>query len=100
MHRAMIVFICAAAVMLGAFRYAGWYADNSAMPRYCANPLKNIKIVRKILTEEDPVGDDAKRAYVVAAKLVFLVPQTDGEDVDTYILRLQNEISQRCGQRL
>lgn len=99
MRRLVLVFATAAAVMLGAFRFAGWYADNAALPRYCGDPEKAIEITRKILTEENPVGDRKKRDFIVAAKLLFLVPQEEGEETRTYLARLSGEISARCGRR-
>ena len=69
------------------------------MPRYCENPSETMGLVERILTEDEPSGDEARRPYIVAAKLVFLVPQGDGESVADYLSRLEVEITERCGAR-
>lgn len=96
MKKIVVVFLLAGGVMLGSFRFAGWYADNSALPRYCKDPGAAIARVRDILSSETPIGDRKRRPYLVAAKLIFLVPQQDGEGIDAYLNRLSGEINQRC----
>ena len=83
--------------MLFIFNSADWYASNAALPRYCSNPTKSVEIVREILTSETPGEGRKRRPYIVAAKLIFLVPQQEGEAMDTYMLRLRTRISQSCG---
>lgn len=98
MKRLMIVFVLAAVGMVLVFRFAGWYAHNSALPRFCEDPRATVGYVGKILVRDKPVGEDARRPYIIAAKLIFLVPQQDGETQGAYLLRLQDKISQTCGQ--
>jgi len=93
----LTVFFLAGLVMLGAFRFAGWYADNSAIPRYCADPRATIGYVREILTSDTPAGDRKRRPYLVAAKLIFLVPRQDGEAEQDYLDRLLVRITETCG---
>lgn len=83
--------------MLFIFSSADWYATNAAMPRYCEDPRETLNIVEEILTSETPSAGKEKRPYIVAAKLVFLVPQIDGEILEDYISRLQTQISKACG---
>ncbi len=97
MRRILIVFGLTAATMLFIFHSADWYATNSALPRYCNNPDETVAIVRKILTSDTPVENQKKRPFIIAAKLIFLVPQEDGETVEQYIPRLRNRISETCG---
>lgn len=97
MRRIIIVFALTAGVMLFIFSSADWYANNAAMPRYCAKPDATIGYVYEILTTENPTEGKEKRPYVVAAKLIFLVPQEEGESVDNYMLRLRVRISEICG---
>jgi hypothetical protein len=96
MNRIIIVFSITAAVMLFIFNSADWYATNAALPRYCEDPVQTVEIVREILTSPTPSEGEEKRPYIVAAKLIFLVPQTDGEPVDDYLYRLRRRISEIC----
>jgi hypothetical protein len=97
MRRIVIVFALTAMVMLFIFNSADWYARNSALPRYCANPGQTVEIVREILTSDTPGDGKKRRPYIVAAKLIFLVPQQEDEALDAYMARLRQQISQACG---
>ena len=97
MHRVLIVFALTTAVMLFIFNSADWYADNAALPRYCDDPARAVQIVQEILTSPTPGEGEKRRPYIIAAKLIFLVPQGQGESMPDYILRLRDKISQSCG---
>lgn len=97
MRRILIVFALATGVMLFVFNSADWYASNAALPRYCENPQKTVMIVEEILTSETPGQGRKRRPYIVAAKLIFLVPQEEGETLPDYLQRLRTTISQSCG---
>ena len=60
MQRILIVFALTAAIMLFIFNSADWYANNSALPRYCENPQQSVEIVREILTTDNP-GEGKQR---------------------------------------
>lgn len=94
--RVAIVIGVAGLVMMGVFRIAGWYADTAALPRYCEDPRGALQRVGRILTESAPAGSEKRRPYIVAAKLIFLVPQEDEEKTPDYLERLNHEISARC----
>jgi len=97
MRRILVVFALTALVMLFIFNSADWYARNAALPRYCDNPTQSVEIVREILTSGTPGEGKKRRPYIVAAKLIFLVPQEEAEPVDAYMIRLRQRISQACG---
>ena len=78
------------------FNSAQWYADNAALPRYCADPETTVELVAQILTSENPAGGDARRPYVIAAKLIFLVPRMDDEPLPSYMARLRTRIAETC----
>lgn len=99
MKRVLIVFVTTATLMLFIFNSADWYATNAALPRYCEKPVKTVEIVKEILTSPTPSEGKEKRPYIVAAKLIFLVPQSDSETLDDYLLRLRQRISEICGVR-
>ena len=82
--------------MLLAFAYAQQYADNSAIPRYCADREGVIERVGLILTSSEPVGSKSRRPFIVAAKLIFLIPRSEGETVLAYQERLREHLLQVC----
>jgi hypothetical protein len=96
MHRLLIVFAITAGLMMLIFRFAGWYADTAALPRYCNDPRATIGYVEDILSNPNPVGEARKRPYLVAAKLIFLVPQKNNEGKEDYLQRLARVISAKC----
>lgn len=96
MHRILAVFFITSVAMLLIFNAAEWYADNSAMPRYCENPAGAVEHVREILSSATPMVGKSKRPYVVAAKLIFLVPRQDAEPLQSYLSRLRRRISETC----
>ena len=97
MHRILIVFALTAATMLAIFNGADWYASTSALPRYCENPTRAVAIVEEILTSDTPGEGQERRPYIIAAKLIFLVPQQPDEPMDDYMARLRGRISESCG---
>lgn len=97
MKRIFVVFALTAAIMLFIFNSADWYAKNAALPRYCEDPQQAVEIVREILTSDTPGEGQERRPYIVAAKLIFLVPQEEDEALDAYMIRLRVRISEACG---
>jgi len=97
MRRILIIFAITGIVMLFIFNSADWYAKNAALPRYCENPIQAVEIVEEILTSETPGAGKKRRPYIVAAKLIFLVPQEENESITDYKMRLRGKISQGCG---
>ncbi len=96
MRRILAVFLFTSVAMLLIFDAAEWYADESALPRYCENPAGTAEHVREILSSAAPMSGKSKRPYVVAAKLIFLVPREDAEPMQSYLARLQGRISETC----
>jgi hypothetical protein len=87
-----------AALTLGAiFNAAEWYADHVSLPRYCDDPEAAVARATRVLSEPRPAAEESRRSYVVAAKLIFLVPRRDGEPVEAYAARLRRQIRARCG---
>jgi hypothetical protein len=97
LYRIIVVFLLTGAAMLLIFQAAEWYAGNAGLPRYCEKPDQTILLVHEILTSDTPAEGKKRRPYIIAAKLIFLVPQEDAEPVDAYMLRLRERISQTCG---
>jgi len=85
-------------MLLGISLANQWYAQNVAMPRYCEDPVQTLERVRRLLTEKTPADDnfESRRPFIVAAKLLFLVPRTGDEDEAAYLLRIQQHLEQQC----
>ncbi len=96
MKRIFLVFAATAAVLLLVFSVAEQYAERSAIPRYCTDQSGVIERVGIILTQGEPVGQASKRPFIVAAKLIFLIPRRDDEDVPAYLERLRLHLFQTC----
>ena len=76
-----------------------WYAGQVSLPRYCQQSAQVLQRIEAIITEKKPAGDGARRDYIVAAKLEFLVPRTADESIDAYLLRLRDRLDEHCHQR-
>jgi len=96
MIRLALGFGLAAIVMLYSFNMAEWRVAETALPRYCSDHEGVLKRVHEILTEKNPVGEHEKRPYMVAAKLLYMIPQESGETTEAYLLRLGAEIREKC----
>ncbi|HFC53678.1 MAG TPA: hypothetical protein ENJ43_04525 [Gammaproteobacteria bacterium] len=77
--------------------WLNWYSDSVSLPRYCGDPRQTLAYLRQILTEARPAGEESRRPYLIAAKLLFLLPRRSGESVDEYLQRLEGEMRRRCG---
>jgi hypothetical protein len=78
-----------------------WYANHITLPRYCDEPVPTtVERVRQLLAEQRPADDsfESRRPYIIAAKLLFLLPRGDGESEDTYLARLQRHLQRECGR--
>lgn len=92
----LVVFTITAAILISVFHGAAWRAENELLPRYCDNPEQHLEYIRQIITQETPAEGETRRPYLVAAKLLYIVPRDDGETIDNYISRLNDEISRSC----
>lgn len=84
-------------LMLSVSSAIEWYADEVSIPRYCENPGEALRYLESNLQDERPAGDGARRPYLIAAKLIFLVPREREEPIEDYLHRVELEIRSRCG---
>jgi len=91
-----VIFAITAAILISVFNGAEWRAEHELLPRYCDKPVFHLGLVREILTQETPAGGETRRPYIIAAKLLYIVPRQDDEPVDAYITRLDFEIQRSC----
>ncbi len=75
-----------------------WHGQNQSLTRFCEDPAATLEQVHRLLTEQHPAGDDfdTRQPYIVASRLVFLMPQQGDESVQAYLLRLQTYLEQHC----
>ncbi|MCU7846213.1 MAG: hypothetical protein KZQ93_20450 [Candidatus Thiodiazotropha sp. (ex Monitilora ramsayi)] len=75
---------------------AQWYGEQVTMPRYCQYPDGVIDRVELVLNEQTPAGDGDRKPYIIAARLMFLVPRQSEESQKNYIERLERHIERQC----
>lgn len=93
---AVVIFVATMAVW-SSFAAADWYARRVSLPRFCDDPEAAAQRVRAIVTDSVSATDRAeRRPYVIAAKLLFLVPSKDGEPAEAYAARLRRHIEKSC----
>ena len=73
-----------------------WYTDAVSMPRYCDDPELSLYYLEKVLTEKTPAKNESRRPYIVAAKLIYIVPQLRDESIPDYLQRLKIRIAEQC----
>lgn len=83
-------------IMLFIAQAIKWYSHSVTLPRFCDDPELALHHLQEIVTQQSPAGDDSRRPYIIAAKLIFLVPQKSDEPVTDYIHRVRRHLNQRC----
>jgi len=76
--------------------WVNWYKDQVSLPRYCEDPQGYLLRLKRVMLEKRPAGEEARRSYIVAAKLLFLLPQQSEESVADYLTRIQTHIKETC----
>lgn len=90
-----LVLVVFALLLLISFA-SHWYAGQVSLPRYCEQPELVLQRLAAIMTENRPAGEEARRDYVVAAKLEFLVPPAADEPLDAYLQRVRRRLERQC----
>lgn len=85
-------------IMLFISQAIKWYSTSVTLPRFCEDPELALHHLEAIITKPTPAGDtrEARRPYIIAAKLIYLVPQKSNESIENYLHRVRAELSQRC----
>jgi len=73
-----------------------WYTGAVSMPRYCENPADTLHYLEKVLTESTPAKEESRRPYIIAAKLIYIIPRQREETVEDYLQRLKIRIAEQC----
>ena len=90
----VVVTVLAVSVLLS--MGAGWYGEQVSVPRYCANQVQTRVQLERILTRKRPAGDASRKPYVLAARLLFLLPQGSDEPVPAYLRRVEQHLQEHC----
>ena len=85
-------------IIIALSQFIQWYSLNVSMPRYCENPKQSLKYLEKVLTENNPAGNESRRPYLIAAKLIYLLPRQQNETLDAYLERVHQHIFRICHQ--
>lgn len=88
------------AVLAGISLWSRWYAKAVSTPRYRGDTEQTMQTLAKILTEDRPAGGDSRLPYLIAAKLLFLVPRGSDEPVADYLVRAQAHLDRYCHDAL
>jgi len=83
-------------IFLGVSAWTSWYSTHVSIPRYCDSPANTINTLRKVISERNPAGNDSRRPYLIAAKLLFLVPRQSSETLESYLIRVRGYIEGEC----
>ena len=90
------MIIIVALSVLGVSGMSNWYSNKVSMPRYCDSPEQTVFNLQELITKERPAGDESRRPYLIAAKLLFILPKGGNETLDSYLQRVRLHIAQQC----
>jgi len=91
---ALIITVLAISIFIGLG--ASWYGERVALPRYCARPEAALTRLRALITDPRPAGDAPHQPYLIAAKLLFLVPRHGNEPLEDYLARVRGRLEAQC----
>ena len=83
-------------IMLLISAWARSYSEHVSLPRYCDNPQSTLTHLEQVIRAPRPAGDDSRRPYIIAAKLLFLLPREPEETESTYLSRVRKHIEDTC----
>ncbi len=85
-------------IMLFISQAIQWYSTSVTLPRFCEDPELALHNLQQIISQRTPTGDtrEARRPYIIAAKLIYLIPQQSDETDQHYIQRVRTELSRMC----
>ena len=92
----MPVVVTVLLLLLGIATWANRYSANVSVPRYCKDPQQAVHYLEKVINETRPAGDEARRPYLIAAKLLYLMPRHSEESIENYLSRVGETIRREC----
>jgi hypothetical protein len=87
-------------IMLSISQAIQWYSTSITLPRFCHDPEKALHHLEEIINSSHLTTNsrETRRPYIIAAKLIYLIPQQANETNEHYLYRVRIELSQRCLQ--
>lgn len=83
-------------VLLSISVWIQWYTQAVSLPRYCDDPAGTLVFLERVITQERPAGSEARRPYLIAAKLIFIVPRESDEELGHYLARVHQHLIENC----
>jgi len=83
-------------LLLAVSLWIQWYSQAVSLPRYCDDPVGTLVLLERVLTEARPAGSDKRRPYLIAAKLIFLLPRESNEELGHYLARVRQHLTEIC----
>ncbi len=78
-------------------RWAIWHGQGVSLPRYCTDIEGSLHTLKEVLEGAQAFESyEQRRPALVAAKLLYLIPQTSDETTDEYLDRLYRELRMQC----
>ncbi len=90
-----IVLVVLVILLLVSLRFQN-NALEVSIARYCENTTQTLQHLEAVLTKERPAGDESRRPYLIAAKLLHLLPQRADETSADYLYRVERYLKQHC----
>ncbi len=90
----LVLFVCILIFALS--RWVSWYSEEVSMPRYCENPGQALSYLQKVINNEQPAGNEPRKPYLIAAKILYIIPQQSNEETEAYLNRVHNQLIQTC----
>jgi hypothetical protein len=83
-------------MMLAISAFSQYYGQNITLPRYCHKQMETLHYLKKIVENDSPVGKESRRPYIIAAKLLFLLPKESNESNQAYLQRADYYLQNQC----
>ncbi len=84
------------AIIFALSQWINWYSVNVSIPRYCENPKQTLSYLKKIINEKQPAGNEPRKPYLIAAKILYLIPRQSEEPEKVYLKRVHNQLLNEC----
>lgn len=91
-------WLVVAGLLWGVTQWMDWHSAQVTLPRYCREPREALlERVGRVVREARPAREEeATRPYVLAARLVFLIPRRAGESDSAWLDRLKSRLEAQC----
>ncbi len=90
----LIIFL----IMIFISQAIKWYSQSVTLPRFCKDTELSLHHLQEVITRSTPAENNytSRKPYIIAAKLIYLVPQQANEPVADYINRVRKVLNRKC----